>query len=82
MARDEAIDELIANGEDPEDQPDQTRVVIGFYPTKGTPVKTLGDYLRIERNYIEPNRRQARLAGVVIGFALGWFVSGLLRRRS
>jgi len=78
---DEAIAELIANGEDPADQPDPTRVVIGFFPTKGAPIKTLRDYLRVERDYIEPAGRHARLVGIAIGFALGWFVFGLLRRR-
>jgi hypothetical protein len=79
---DEAIAELIANGEDPADQPDPTRVVIGFYPTKGAPIKTLGDYVRVERDDIEPARRHARLVGLALGFALGWFLSGLLKRRA
>jgi hypothetical protein len=79
---DEAIAELIANGEDPADQPDPTRVVIGIFPSKGAPIKTLGDYLRVERDYVEPVQRHARLVGIAFGFALGWFLSGLLRRRA
>jgi hypothetical protein len=79
---DEAIAELIANGENPDDQPDPNRVVIGFFPSRGAPIKTLGDYLRVERDYIEPARRHARLVGIAFGLVLGWLLSGFLRRRA